>query len=607
MKTQLLLAVAAVCTAAPAFAQFQASTDAARKAGLQVKRTGFNQIPPADQIAISGPPNAAFVMFAEFGHSSDIAYSYNLGVQSNPWGINLVNPLTVSVNGVLDAQGNASFTYGAAWPLMPGVTVRWQAAVTDPLSSAGIAASNSVTRETSTGIGSPNLAGTYTKVIPGAEVLTDDYLDVERGDVDGDGDLDTLLLSCSGSIYVHENVVGGQDTFSFVGALGGATSMELADLNNDNFLDLVVSIDGIFQMAVYQNQGRVPGSPVMGAWNGFMIRPLASVAWDSTIPVPALSIDVESADFDQDGLIDLALACAGDPMLGIPNRLLQNTTVGVGGPITFTEVSLPVLFGPDGLFYDDTEDVEFYDLDNDGDYDLVFANVDGPLAVVGRDYVYINQINLGVVGFVRQDIIAAPIDDETLDVVVKDLNGDGFPDIYAANWYSSPTNTGNFGANMPVFDRLYLTAGAPLVWTDQSQMLPDNPGFVGPVAFAVPPFASSDSETVDADNFGFLGWGPDEVIVSAGNKCGTIGNDATRRGLRLLHYVPPMNGVPAHYVNDRFLGGGGLSLLPADVATMLNINDVETGDWQQIWKDVDMGIASLQVPVVSPGYVWLTR
>ncbi|MCB0728325.1 MAG: T9SS type A sorting domain-containing protein [Ignavibacteriae bacterium] len=135
------------------------------------------------------------------------------------------------------------------------------------------------------------------------------------------------------------------------------------------------------------------------------------------LPVSAVSgpgMDVEAADFDMDGDLDIVIAREF-----APNVLLLNQGNGVF--INGTQGRLP-------QFNYDSEDIGIADFDQDGDPDLIFASEDNAV----HEF-YLNDGN-GVFTL-RQNILPNSISNGLL---VIDLNNDNYPDLIFGN--SGPGN-----------------------------------------------------------------------------------------------------------------------------------------------------------------------
>lgn len=622
-RSTLLLSCAAALSA-PLVAQYQAANETARRFGLVVRELETTSAIP-DKLTVSGPPGSAyFVLLAIPVAQADVAFQNTAApvgqpMAFDPLGIwsDVTGQLTSSISGlaagIMPATGTDDLTFTMSLPVAPGTEFVWQILGLDPLNPTVLDPSNGVRKITQAPFVRP-IFGPYTFDAPA--IPAEDYIEVEQGDVDGDGDLDTVQITCGGTVRVFTSSTQdlALDLAPFQEILAGeAYAAELADFNNDNYLDLVLAlagpsmINGTVQIraAVFLNLGRNPiNQTELGPWLGFgPALPPATFAWDPAIGGYPSCTDVETADIDGDGSIDIFLGAALASDIGLTNRLLTNNfDAATATPVGFTEVTA-TNYLPAG-FADDTEDVEFADLDNDGDMDIVVGNFDGPAGVIGEDFVYINQGGLqgGVLGvFVQAQILpGAPIDDETFDVLVADFNGDGAADIYVGNWYETFSNLGTAsftGATMR--DRLYLTAGGvPLVWVDASAQLPDAPGHPQ----GIPAWPTTDAEAVDYDRDGVL-----DILVSAGDKCIATPSQFGTEPAVGMHFLRLLPGVGL-YLDDILME------LPAEVVPpSLNgmsdmvINDIEMGDWQfgRFW-DLDAGLAT-GVNGASSGLFVLTK
>ena len=178
------------------------------------------------------------------------------------------------------------------------------------------------------------------------------------GDIDGDGDVDIVVLN-RGPEKILVN--GGAGVFTdetedrFPDTEDSTRAGGLADLDRDGDLDLVTGSSLTAAVAIYFNDGR--GVFVAGDF-GMTPRP------DETIA------GLELVDLDGDGDLDVYLSNAGALLtghgfVGGPDRYFRNNGVG-----HFVERT-PSHFDPPS---DPTTDAAFGDIDGDGDLDLVVGN-----------------------------------------------------------------------------------------------------------------------------------------------------------------------------------------------------------------------------------------
>ena len=168
------------------------------------------------------------------------------------------------------------------------------------------------------------------------------------GDVNADGFVDVLLASATGGAELYLNVVDSAnaarrklaDIPLTIGDPTLVSNLLVVDLDRDNDLDLVATSNAGGSNAAYANTGAAAFTRIATLGGG-------------------TSHAAASADFDGDGIADLAFANSG------PNTVYLNRG---GGVFTLTAQ----------LDNDDSRDVLAVDLDLDGRLDLVFANAHGP-------------------------------------------------------------------------------------------------------------------------------------------------------------------------------------------------------------------------------------
>lgn len=237
--------------------------------------------------------------------------------------------------------------------------------------------------------------------------------DAEFGDVDGDGDLDLVLAEWGeGSPMKNEGgrtrlwLNDGHGRFSDATAaqmpevlVKFCWELEFLDVDDDFDLDLVISSKRSSGSFLFENDG-------------------AGKFTDATagrLPQFTNNYEFEALDLDGDAVMDLVTINDGPRFT---EHVLRGD--GKGGFEDVTERWWPAADNPS---FDDNM-VCFFDLDSDGDADLLIGSLDGP------DRVLVND-GAGKLA------AAAPVfsgDDTrgTLGIALADLNGDGKLDVVHA-------------------------------------------------------------------------------------------------------------------------------------------------------------------------------
>ncbi len=217
------------------------------------------------------------------------------------------------------------------------------------------------------------------------------------GDVDGDGDLDLILVSgFSGRARLYRNDGIGNfvhEAASLTLSAGHATCSGLGDLDGDGDLDLVIASDG------EENQVRINN----GAGDFTRIRARLSPSKDRTF-------SVSLGDIDGDGDLDIVFGNWGQ------DRVWKNIGSGIFGDATAS--SLPVKsVGDMGL-------AQLLDVDGDGDLDLLSARELVPGTFGSEFALYLND---GAGKFT--DVTSSHLPIKMGPIVIGDVDGDGDQDL----------------------------------------------------------------------------------------------------------------------------------------------------------------------------------
>jgi len=235
-------------------------------------------------------------------------------------------------------------------------------------------------------------------------------LDVDSGDLDGDGDLDVVASGCGG-LYWFENLdgLGSLGQAQPVAACQATPYVAVSDLDLDGDPDLV-SFSAFDGVRWYDNQS---GSFGPGLWIG---------------PATVGVTDVAAGDLDSDG--DPDLLCTWEGLDAV--AWFENDGQGGFGPEQ--PVTAPALYSrPWG--------VDAGDLDGDGDLDVLLA-----LRGDDRAVWFENLAGLGSFGPPRTiDLLV----NDPRSITSGDLDGDGDLDVLVANgwgqWHENLDALGSFG------------------------------------------------------------------------------------------------------------------------------------------------------------------
>jgi len=246
------------------------------------------------------------------------------------------------------------------------------------------------------------------------------------GDIDADGDLDLITYGeLSGQFYVNR-FSGGQPAFdAFVriptDIIDFANSFELADLDNDDDLDILVF--GSDLLVLINN-----GSPTTF---GPFAEPVAIA--EAVFSSQIFSLASPVVDIDNDGDLDLLVrATTNDPTgntIHFAGLMINDGSVQPFNSTTPVQFIGPVSENSDSVF----QDLTALDGDDDGDLDLVAELRNG-----GTDpsvhYLtnrgapeYFGDNNLG-------NVIATPDTMFQVHLATADLNGDRHDDVFVSTF-----------------------------------------------------------------------------------------------------------------------------------------------------------------------------
>ncbi len=239
--------------------------------------------------------------------------------------------------------------------------------------------------------------------------------DVETVDIDNDGDMDFITSPMSSESYgmeVWENDGHGNFTMKTdqIATHSGGYSFAVGDLNGDGYADIFFPYGDI---AIYLNDGN--GNFVSNGQEDFSV----SSAEDAAL-----------GDFDDDGDLDAVVVRSGGD--GFVGKVFVNDGTG------------QFVNSGQELSHGNAEGVDVGDIDNDGDLDIIIAPWSGNI------YFFMND---GLGTFMPGDTLNGDAFASYNDIVVKDLNYDGLVDIATDHdvWINNPDTPGHF-VQVQIFD-----------------------------------------------------------------------------------------------------------------------------------------------------------
>ncbi len=220
------------------------------------------------------------------------------------------------------------------------------------------------------------------------------YDDLQWGDFDNDNDLDLLVLSSWGS-KVFENT--GNGSFAAVASLAimSGGKGEWADLNNDGYKDIIFTT--MSETKVYKNN-----------------KDKTFTQQTTTMPGLSNHSSIACGDYDNDGDLDVLLA-------GLNSSAAITKVFRNDGNFAFAEQTGIVLPGISNC------SVDWADMDNDGDLDIIIS---------GADYDFATKIYDNGGNNTFTEIAGTPFKElYRSSLAIGDYDNDGYRDLLVSGSY----------------------------------------------------------------------------------------------------------------------------------------------------------------------------
>lgn len=243
----------------------------------------------------------------------------------------------------------------------------------------------------------------------------DDIVDLELADFDRDGDLDVAIANfgntgTSARVFVHRNNGAGDfSSFQSFPTGAGPSGITVADFDLDGWPDIATANYGRLgvgtSVSILQNDAR----------GGFR-QP-------QNLTVGSKPYRLGTGDFDGDGRPDLAVAREGQQL-----DVLRNLTSG------WTRTVYPMQ--PNGYAGDAYPCVEIVDLDRDGDLDLAYTSTKTGFQPSPGTGAVLVSLNDGVGGFsLPLSLPTAGFTQGGVDLCSGDFNLDGWNDLVSTHLF----------------------------------------------------------------------------------------------------------------------------------------------------------------------------